>query len=267
MPSPSLVLEDDDNPLGVRIVRDHEEMSRLAAAIIIDQVRRGPDTLLGVATGSTPTRTYALLSEAALAEPALFKAVRIIKLDEWYNLDMDDPATCEVYLREKLLRPLGVTEERYCGWDSQADNSSEECVRVQAWLRKHGPIDLCVLGLGLNGHLGFNEPGEALRLAPHVPILSETSLRHPMLERARRRPMLGLTLGIGDILDSSAILLLISGAAKREAFARLVRPEVTAQFPASFLWLHRNVTVLCDVEAWCHGFEEVLDLIKKDEHA
>src|SRR5687768_10835605 len=165
----------------IEIHATREALSRRAAALIVAEIRRNPRLLMGAATGSTPTRTYDLLAEAAGREPALFREFRLIKLDEWVGLAMDDPATCEVYLRHHLVDPIGITPVRYLGWDSRPADPPAECERVASWLREHGPIDLCVLGLGANGHLAFNEPGESLTPGPHVATLSETSLRHPML--------------------------------------------------------------------------------------
>ncbi len=112
-----------------------------------------------------------------------------------------------------------------------------------------GPIDLCVLGLGVNGHLALNEPAASLLPTAHVARLSQASLRHPMLANSPKLPAYGLTLGMADILVSRDILLLVSGVNKREPLKRLLRREITTEFPASFLWLHPNWTLLCDQNA------------------
>ncbi len=230
----------------LRIAPDLEPMSRWAAARILETVRQRPDALLGLATGSTPTRTYELLTARARREPRLFRAVRILKLDEWGGLAFDDPATCEVYLRRHILEPLGIDSRRYFGWHSRPASPALECVRFTHWLDRHGPIDLCVLGLGLNGHVLFNEPADALVAAPHVARLSSESLNHTMVRRNRIRPRYGLTLGLAGVLQSRAILLLVSGAAKSRRLNQVLSGRVTPQCPASFLQLHSNLTVVCD---------------------
>lgn len=224
-------------------------MSVQAARQIADHVRHDPRLLIGAATGSTPTPTYELLARMAAGDARFFPDVRLLKVDEWGGLAMDDPATCEVYLQEKLVRPLSIAPERYLGWNSQPGNPDSECRRIERWLAEHGPIGLCILGLGANGHLAFNEPGDGLIPGPHVAQLSRESLGHPMLSASRSAPSYGLTIGIGDILRSRRILLLVSGAAKATQLARLREPLVSTHFPASFLWLHPNVTILCDREA------------------
>jgi len=124
-----------------------------------------------------------------------------------------------------------------------------ECEKLRDRLTMDGTIDICVLGLGMNGHIGMNEPGSTLQLHPHIARLSEVSLRHPMLANSHSRPTYGLTLGMGDIMSSREILLLVSGAHKREPLQRLIQPAITTEFPASLLWLHSNCHLLCDRDA------------------
>ncbi len=229
------------------VLANHEAMSQQAAAWLADGLRQRPDALLCAASGSTPNRAYELIAEQCVANPSLGAQLRLIKLDEWGGLPLDDPATCETHLRRVLVEPLSLGD-RYVSFASDAE-PEPECQRVAAWLQKHGPIDLCVLGLGLNGHLGFNEPHAFLRPYAHVAKLSDTSLTHTMLQQSGRRPTHGLTLGMADLLQSRKVLLLVSGATKRAALARLLQDEISPQFPASFLHLHPAVTMLCDEAA------------------
>ena len=124
-----------------------------------------------------------------------------------------------------------------------------ECARMATWLAANGPIDLSILGLGVNGHLGFNEPAAALQAGPHVARLSRASLRHEMLRNARGQASYGLTLGMGDLMRSREVLLLVSGARKAEQLRRLFTGQVTPRFPASFLGLHPVLTICCDLAA------------------
>ena len=228
---------------------DYDAMSRRAAEAIASILRKRPDMLLCAATGSSPTRTYELLAERYSSEAGLFSRLRMIKLDEWGGLPPEDAGTCEAYLRRQLVGPLRLPPDRYLTFRGDAPDPEAECRRVEQLLRVHGPVHLCVLGLGVNGHVGFNEPADTLHPGPHVAPLTEQSLAHPMVRHAAGRVRYGLTLGIGDILRSERILLLVSGRAKREPLRRVLTPEVSPHFPASFLWLHRDVTVLCDAEA------------------
>jgi galactosamine-6-phosphate isomerase len=229
--------------------RDYDAMSRRAAELIVAAVRARPDLLLCTATGSSPTRAYELLAERHRREPALFSRLRLMKLDEWGGLPPDDPGTCESYLRGHLVDPLNIPVDRYYTFRGDAPDAGAECRNIERALSRLGPIHLCVLGLGVNGHLGFNEPADTLHPGPHGAPLTEESLAHPMVRHARGHVRYGLTLGMGDILRSEKILLLVSGCHKREPLRRLLIPKVSTRFPASFLWLHRDVTVLCDAEA------------------
>jgi galactosamine-6-phosphate isomerase len=223
-------------------------MSRHAAARIVREIRRRPEALLGLATGQTPTRAYGRLAEVRAAEPSLFGRVRIVKLDEWLGLPPRHPATCESYLHQNVLGPLAVAPSRYLGFRTRPADPDAECARVARWLAREGPMDLCVLGLGRNGHLLMNEPAAALAPGPHVARLAATTRRHSMVRVLARRPRRGLTLGLADILRSRAVLLLVSGRAKIAVLHRMMRGGVTTRCPASLLWLHRDVTVYCDRE-------------------
>jgi galactosamine-6-phosphate isomerase len=224
-------------------------MSRAAAEFLVAAVRAKPDLLLCLPAGSSPARVFELLIEARSRDPRLFARIRVIKLDEWGGLDMDDPASCEAYLQTRFLRPLGISPERYFGWRSVPPNPAEECDRVAAWLADQGPIDLCLLGIGTNGHLGLNEPGISLQPGPHVAQLTEESAGHGMLARARRRPEFGLTLGMADLLRSRQVVLLASGETKAAQMERLSWGEVFTECPASFLWLHPAVCLFADEAA------------------
>jgi len=246
MPDANRPAAGDPDGLSWLVAPDYEGMSRLVAARIADELRHQPDSLVCLATGASPQRAYELLAAQGQAEPALVAQARWLKLDEWGGLAMEDPATCEAYLRRCLLDPLRVPAERYAGWHSNPPDPEAECRRIAAWLDAHGPIDLLTLGVGANGHLGFNEPAATLQSGPHVARLAATSLRHSMLDQCQGHVSYGLTLGIGDILNARRILLLASGPAKAAQMLRLFAEPPSAEFPASMLHCHPHVTVFCD---------------------
>lgn len=236
------------SPINPLIYPDYESLSRSAANFIRDQLQANPALLLCAATGETPTWTYDLLAAQPKHEQSMFDNLRILKLDEWGGLAMDDPGSCEMYLQQHLIQPLGIPEDRYIGFYSDAADAVLECRRIRDELEKQSPIDLCVLGLGANGHLALNEPADELCPHVHVARLSEQSLKHSMLSHSRQ-PRYGLTLGMADILQSTTILLLVSGEHKRNVLQRLLSGPISTRFPASFLWLHSNLTVMCDMDA------------------
>lgn len=228
---------------------DHEAMSRRAADWLCERLQRRRESLISLAAGSTPKLLYELLAKRGEQEPALVVRCRFIKLDEWGGLTMDDPATCEYQLRNLLIAPLKIAD-RYTAFDSRPQDPQAECRRIADWLEANGPIDVAVLGLGINGHIGFNEPADALQPHAHVAKLSDESLQHVMLKESNDRPRYGITLGMADLLQAREILFLASGPTKHEPMQRLLSGELTTKFPASLLHLHPRVTLLCD-EAAC----------------
>jgi galactosamine-6-phosphate isomerase len=224
-------------------------MSRQAADLIFAELGRRPDLLLCASAGRTPTETYRRLVELRNQRPKLFTKMRVLQIDEWGGVSPSHAASCHADLTENLVKPLGIARDRFCGFRGDAPDARAECTRVARWLERNGPIDLCLLGLGANGHLALNEPGDALIPHAHVSRLAESSRKHSMLTGLRRKPRFGLTLGLADILSSRKILLLVSGIHKKTALKRAVRSQVTTRFPASFLWLHPDVTLICDRSA------------------
>lgn len=228
---------------------DARSVGVAVAACIAEEARRKPGLVVCAATGDSPLETYRELGRMAVREPELFQLVRLIKLDEWGGLAMDHPATCESYVRKHLIKPMGITEDRYIGFQCNPEDPNAECARVAKAIQKWGPIDICVLGIGLNGHLGLNEPASALRPNCHVAELSEVAKGHGMLAATGAAPHYGMTLGVGDILRSRRIFLIALGAAKREPIKRMYNQGVTTTFPASFLLLHPNTSVYTDMVA------------------
>lgn len=228
------------------IVNDERSLGRRAAALIEAELKRKPDLLLCVSSGRTPTGTYDAMVAAARQMPRRFAQLRLIKIDEWAGLPADHPASCELYLQEHLVRPLGIPRSRYASLQGDTPDPAAECRRVERWLDRNGPIDLCILGLGENGHVALNEPSDAMEPGVHVVPLSSRSRQHPMIRTMRPKPTHGLTLGMAAVLQSRRILLLVSGTHKRAMLNRLRERRISTRFPASLLWLHPDVTVICD---------------------
>ena len=220
-------------------------MSRTAAECITEVVALKRDAVLCAATGNSPTGTYRELVRAAQSHPGLFDAIRIVKLDEWLDVPSDHPASCERYVRSNILEPFRVVSERYLGFRLDAADPARECARVQTELDGRG-LDVCVLGLGANGHIGLNEPSTALEAGCHVAALTDETRRHGMLADLDPKPTQGMTLGIGDILRARKIVLLITGSGKERAFSGLLAGKLTTALPASFLALHDDVDVFID---------------------
>ena len=235
--------------LEIRLVRDYGDMSGRAAKHVLEALRRRPDLLLGAVTGDSPRETYRRLARARARTPRPFARLRVLAMDEWTGLPRGHEATCEAFVRKEIVGPLQVARSRWQSWRSDAPDPAAEARRVSRWLQREGPLDLCLLGLGLNGHLLMNEPGPSFDPAPHASRLLPSTRRHSMVRSLKPRPRFGYTLGLGDILQSREIVLLVSGQHKAVPLRRMLTRRVTTGCPASFLWLHPRVTVYCDREA------------------
>jgi galactosamine-6-phosphate isomerase len=240
--------------LNVVTCENYERLSLQGAALVIAAIEQKPDLLLCAATGNSPIGLYRELARKAATGPGLFRSLRAIELDEWGGLRDTDDGSATRYLRERLLNPLAISADRFMAFDSATD-PSEACRKMRSELERSGPIDLCVLGLGMNGHIGFNEPGPSLVPDCHVARLSEETRRHAMTRSMSAPPEFGLTLGMKEILASRQIVLLVTGAGKERTLTRLLTGEVATTLPASLLWLHGNVECFVD-QTVLHGRNE-----------
>jgi galactosamine-6-phosphate isomerase len=231
-----------------RLFESAEQLSEFAASIIEYSIKTTDGLLLCTATGNSTTLTY----QALVENKSHFEAdtLRILKLDEWGGVPMNDPQTCETYLQENLVKPLRIEEDNYISFQSDSEVPADECARIHEYLEEQGPIDLCIVGIGLNGHVALNEPAEFLQPHCHVQELSEKSLSHPMAAGMTMKPTYGLTLGMVDILNSKQLILLISGVNKAEITREFMTKKITTSLPASLLWLHPNALCLCDRDAF-----------------
>lgn len=235
--------------IDLKIYNTREEASESAALLLVAALEEKSDLTLCLATGNSPTLAYELFADSTRKRALGVEQLKLLKLDEWGGLAADDAASCEVYLQRNLVGPLGLSREQLVGFQSDAEDLDVECLRIQRHLLSAEPIDVCVLGLGVNGHIGFNEPAAELRAGSHVARLSDASLGHSMLKETSSKTSVGLTLGVAEILAARQIILLVFGSEKAEQMKRLIEGGVTTQFPASFLQLHSQVTCLCDRSA------------------
>ena len=195
---------------------NYNQMSELAATMMFSTLINKPDALFCIATGGSPTGCYANFVKMVKDNNISTSQMQIVKLDEWAGLSKDNPATCEYYIEEKILKPLDIPASRYISFDPLCKDVSEECNRVEEALHEAGGIDLCLLGIGRNGHLGLNEPGESLKPYAHRAELQPITRTHAMLMRNHESVSAGITLGIADIMNSRQVLLLIAGAEKEK---------------------------------------------------
>ena len=220
-----------------------EVMSQKAADIVLEEVRHKPNLVICAATGSSPKLLYQILAEENQKQEQLFQKAQVMPLDEWIGLPSSE-GSCHAYIKEHILIPLQISEARYFDFNADALSLENECERLQLVLKNKGPIDVCILGLGKNGHLGFNEPAKELQPHCHVANLALQSQEHSMIGNTKSKPTKGLTLGMQDILAARKIILVVSGKGKEAVTKQLLSGDVTNDCPATWLWKHSNVDCL-----------------------
>lgn len=226
----------------------YEKLSRLAADIIGAQVLLKPDCVLGLATGSSPLGTYENLA-ARYREGLLdFSRVRTVNLDEYCGLTADNPQSYRYFMDQNLFSRVNVDPANTHLPNGAASDMEEECRRYEALVEGLGWPDLQLLGIGHNGHIGFNEPAEDFPTTVHTVRLAESTIRanSRLFERPEDVPTMAVTMGIGAIMKARRVLL-IAGADKAEIVEKACRGPVTPLVPASVLQLHRDVTVILSV--------------------
>ncbi|MDP2600815.1 MAG: glucosamine-6-phosphate deaminase [Deltaproteobacteria bacterium] len=205
---------------------------------------------LGLASGSTPKKTYAALAKLVKERGLNLSKLHCFHLDEYVGLSSKDPRSFVFCLYNDVVDSLGLKKEQVTFWRGEAPNRPEECRRYQEDIRRHGGIDCQILGLGINGHIGFNEPGSLKESRCRVVKLTEETLQHNAKDlQGGLMPTQALTMGIADILDAKTILLLVSGKNKTESLRRFLEEKESPAYPASFLKGHKNLTVIADQDA------------------
>ena len=228
-----------------------EEASRLAAKFIAREIHSKPDAVLGLATGSTPLMLYKELIRLHREEELDFSRVRSFNLDEYVGLGPEHPASYRTFMRENLFRHINIRTENTQVPDGLADDVPRHCEAYEAAIRAAGGIDLQILGIGSDGHIGFNEPSSSLASRTRIKTLTPRT-------RADNARFFGssdavphhvITMGIGTILETRRILLMGFGAGKAEALAAAIEGPLSPLVPASALHLHPRTHVLLDEPA------------------
>lgn len=237
-------------------VKNYEEMSRKAANVISAQVISKPNCVLGLATGSTPIGAYKQLIEWYNKGDLDFSEVRSVNLDEYKGLTADNDQSYAYFMRTNLFDHINIKKENTNIPDGLEPDIEKECSRYNAVIDSLGGVDLQLLGLGNNGHIGFNEPADAFANGTHCVTLAESTIQANarFFESIDDVPTQAYTMGIRNIMQAKSILLVASGEAKAEALYKSLFGPITPNVPASILQLHNNVTIVAD--------EAALSLIK-----
>lgn len=226
-------------------VNSYEEMSKMAAAIFTEQIKNKPKSIIGLATGSTPEGLYKELIKLYNAGELSLRDVTTFNLDEYVGLHRDDKASYWTYMHENLFNHIDLDDEQIHLPKGDAEDLAAECAAYEAAITAAGGIDLQLLGIGVNGHVGFNEPGTSFDSLTHVVELTESTREANKIyfDNYDAVPTLAVTMGIQTIMNAKQVVLVAFGESKAEAMARLKSGVVTEDMPASQLCNHPNVTV------------------------
>ncbi len=230
---------------------DYKEMSRKAANIIASQVIMKPDCVLGLATGSTPIGTYERLVELYEEGDLDFSDVKTVNLDEYKGLPRTNDQSYYYFMHDNLFDKVNIDPANTNLPDGMEPDSDQECARYEDLIRSLGGGDLQLLGLGHNGHIGFNEPADAFDKETHCVDLQESTIEanKRFFASADEVPKQAYTMGIGTIMRAKKILIVVSGEDKADIVAKAFFGPVTPAVPASILQMHGDVTLVADAAA------------------
>jgi glucosamine-6-phosphate deaminase len=223
-------------------VKNYEELSKKAAEIVIKEINKKPDIVLGFATGKTPIGLYKNLVKAYDKKKVDFSFIKSFNLDEYYPINKKDKQSYFYYLHKNLFDKLNIKRENINLLNGEAKNPGIECWDYENKI-KENPIDLQILGVGINGHIGFNEPGSKIdSITRVVELTSETK----KINKTNKKAM---TIGISTLLRAKKIILLASGKNKAKAVYYLINGKEDKEWPVSYLRKHKNLIVIIDKPA------------------
>lgn len=228
-----------------------EEATLLAARVIAREMQAKPKLVLGLATGRTMERLYGMLVDMHRRDGLDFSLITTFNLDEYIGLPPEHPQSYRHYMNHHLFRHVNIDMRNTNLPDGVAPDIDEECARYETAIRECGGIGLQVLGVGRDGHIGFNEPLSAMLSRTRAKALTPTTIRQnaPLFSKPDEMPKRAITMGVGTILDSKRCLMLVTGNEKAGVIAKAVEGPVTSMISASALQLHPNCRVIVDEDA------------------
>jgi len=234
------------------ILKDAKDMGAKAAELVIGDIKKKPDLVLGLAVGGTMISFYQSLVRLWKNKKCDFSHINTFNLDEYVGLSESDKRSFRYFMQRHFFSSVGVWQRNVHFLDGRAVNLNAECRNYEKKIKEVGGIDLQILGIGRNGHIGFNEPGSGFKSRTRKILLSEITLKDNARffgNNVRKVPRRALTMGIGTILEARKIILLASGKKKAEIIHRALHGEVSEDVPASVLQKHKDVTFIFDKEA------------------
>ena len=228
------------------VLNTYEDVCKAAADVYVEQLKRKPDSVLGLATGGTPVGLYQELIRRFNAGQIDFSSARSFNLDEYYPIAKSHPQSYDYFMRDNLFNKINLSQSDLP--NGEAKDPHAECERYDAAIAAAGGIDLMLLGIGHNGHIGFNEPSASYSMGTYFTELTESSItaNSRFFGADEVQPTKALTMGVGGIFSCKKIVMLITGEGKAEIAARLFEDKVHTDVPACFLLLHPDTIVFLD---------------------
>lgn len=236
--------------MDILVAGTYEALSKQAADDVVQWMQSRPDPLICTASGDTPAGLYQQLVEKVNRNELAVSHWSFVGLDEWVGMNGDDEGSCRYHLDRQLFHPLQIADDNISFFDGRAGDLQQECDSVEAFIRQHGGMDVAILGLGMNGHIGMNEPGTSVALRSHVtdldPVTQDVGQKYFTTQQALTK---GITLGLQTLLEAKHILLLVSGAHKAGIVRKILEEEISEQLPGSLLRNHPGLKVYLDAGA------------------
>jgi glucosamine-6-phosphate deaminase len=235
--------------VDIKVFDTGDEMAEAVARRVVETLREIVSLVLGLPAGRTPVAVYAQLAELSAAGKADFSHTTAFALDEFVGINHSHPASFHRFIREHLIDRVGLPRDHFHALNGQAPDLQAECDRYEDAIQRAGGIGLQLLGIGGNGHIGFNEPANELPARTHrVTLLDVTRKASAALfdGDVTRVPREALTMGVGTIMKAERVIVLAAGESKAASVERMARGPITPQTPASFLQAHRSVEVYLD---------------------
>ncbi|MBZ4662747.1 MAG: nagB [Caloramator sp.] len=237
--------------MRIIVTENYDELSKKAADIVASQLILKPRSVIGFATGGTPIGMYKEIVKMYREGKFSFKDVVTFNLDEYYGLDRENPQSYYFYMMEHLFKYVDIDKNNINIPDGRAEDIEKECIEYEEKIEKAGGIDLQILGIGKNGHIGFNEPDVKFEAKTHLVRLDEDTIKanSRFFNSIEEVPTKAISMGIKTIMHARKIVLLASGKQKAEIIEKMVNGPITPDVPASILQLHPDVTLILDKEA------------------
>jgi glucosamine-6-phosphate isomerase len=236
--------------MKIFIADDYVAMSKQAADDVAEMMKARKQSLICTASGDSPAGLYKEIVERTNTKQLNVSDWFFVGLDEWIPMNGNDEGSCRYHLNHQLFDPLRVASDKICFFDGRANDLEAECDKTENFIRQHGGIDVAILGVGMNGHVGMNEPGTSIKTRSHIAELAATTQQVGQKYFKKEQKLTkGITLGLTTLMEAKNIILIVSGKHKAAITKKIVEDEISEDLPATLLRNHSSLRIYLDKEA------------------